>query len=100
MERDPRLIEMNKRYEKEKEELLKKIEEEEAAKISNDEKEVAALLHATFCTSSHTDQCGWFYETWGNMGYSRKRYLSKAQQLLPLISISTLKEILKVLKGI
>ncbi len=74
---------MSKTLEKQKEEILKKIEEEkERQKLVEPDKYIAELLHGKLCNHNHTDGCGWFYDDGSWKEYTRKEYLEKANNLL------------------
>lgn len=54
---------------------------------------LANHLHDTFCTSNHTDQCGWYYDKWELAASvtssltSKGMYLERAQTLLKELEI-------------
>lgn len=60
---------------------------------------VADSLHTLTCHMNHADQCGWFYEEWDQGGYSRPRYLEKADKLLAKYDPETVLEMLELLYG-
>jgi len=62
-----------------KKELLEQLE---YVKKLSPAQRLADLLHSKQCHFAHEDQCGWFYESWDNPGYSRNEYLSKANKML------------------
>ncbi len=56
---------------------------------------LAHILHEKQCGANHTDQCGWFYETWENPSYSRNSYLEKADKLLKIVDYNTAVKVIK-----
>jgi Holliday junction resolvasome RuvABC DNA-binding subunit len=67
-------------------ELKQKVKEQEQKiaefKAMPDDKKLAEILHEKQCHWNHTDGCGWHYESWNSMGYSRQEYLKKAREIL------------------
>lgn len=58
---------------------IKRLEAElEEAKKLPEDVVLAEQLHRMFCTSNHTDGCGWTYESWDNPGHARKQWLARA----------------------
>lgn len=49
-----------------------------------DVNELAEAIHAACCRWNHTDQCGWYYESWDKPGYARKLFLEQARELVRL----------------
>lgn len=83
------MLTLKEKIEKQKEDIenkkehLKRLEKQYLDELNNrPEIEIAELLHALFCKHNHTDGCGWYYESWDKVGYSRKKYLEKAQNLI------------------
>ncbi len=56
---------------------------------------LADALHAKTCRWNHEDGCGWHYESWKNIGTSRRAFLDKADAMLAEM---TFEEAVKVLK--
>ena len=44
--------------------------------------EMATYLHDRFCVWNHTDGCGWYYENDSWTGYSHKKWLITAQEIV------------------
>lgn len=70
--------------EKEMLELAQKLAElkqqaEELNTVDAD-KQLAEDLHHSYCTSNHTDKCGWYWESWDN-GPTRKGWLHRVELL-------------------
>lgn len=62
---------------------------------------LANFLHNKFCNSNHVDGCSWFYEEDGlNInweGYTHKKYLTKAENILKVISFEQAVNVVKCL---
>ncbi len=45
---------------------------------------LADRLHSDFCTSNHTDMCGYLYGGWGDvrLQWSRKTWYEKAERFM------------------
>ena len=88
-------------YDKKIEELEKEIKELKKKKtefeLMNDNERLAEILHSKLCRSNHTDGCGWYYESWENVGYARKQYLDKANGILAKTNFKTAKIIINEL---
>lgn len=61
------------------------------------DKKLAELLHERLCILNHTDGCGWEYESWDNIGYSRKSYLDQAKKILKKTDYDTAIKVIKCL---
>ena len=90
-----------KDFKKEIKELEEKIEklkrERDALEAMPDNQRLAELIHSRQCHAAHEDQCGWYYESWENMGYSRASYLDKANKML---EETTLEQAIIVIKNL
>lgn len=68
------------------EELKQQVKDQEKKiaefKSMSNDKKLAEILHEKQCHWNHTDGCGWFYESWSNIGASRQPYLDKARAIL------------------
>lgn len=62
--------------------------------LSNDKK-LAIAIHSVQCTWNHTDGCGWYYESWDNPSYSKKRYLEKANNMLEEMDFEQAMKVIK-----
>jgi hypothetical protein len=79
---------------------LAKLEEEAAnlrAKIASYEnldpdQQLAETLHARLCRWNHTDGCSWGYETWQELGSTKKDWLDKARRLQAFLKDNNIKE--------
>lgn len=86
-------------FDKEIQELERKIEELKLEKkrvqgIPQNQR-LAEALHSKQCHFAHEDQCGWFYESWDNVGYSRKSYLDKANKMLAEMNFEQAMKVIK-----
>lgn len=63
----------------------------------SDDKRLAEHLHEKVCNTNHTDGCGWHYESWSNMGFSRNYYLEKAINILKVTDIKTASNVINCL---
>lgn len=61
------------------------------------EYEIAELLHAKMCNWNHTDGCSWFYEKWGDLGYARNTYITRAKRVLAVIDRNTAKKVIEAM---
>jgi hypothetical protein len=80
-------------------ERLKKLHEEIKARAEKltPAQRVAELLHAKQCRASHEDQCGWHYESWDKMGFSRNEWHERAVRALESLSEKEIEKALEVL---
>lgn len=61
------------------------------------DKKLAELLHKKLCHGNHTDYCGWEYESWDNIGYSKQNYLDQAKKILKITDYDTAVKVIKCL---
>ena len=96
-------MEVLKELNRKKQELEKEMRklDKDIERISNldDPKALATFIHDATCHHDHTEACGWFYEKeW--TGYTKKRYLEKANKLLKLnVQPSDIVRIVEIIKG-
>jgi hypothetical protein len=66
---------------------------------SNDERELAELLHSKLCRSNHADQCDWMYRKWEDeqIGYARKQRLEQARRLLSVVNFKIARQVVTAL---
>ena len=76
-------------------ELKRELEDE---KTKPEDIRVAEALHELLCHSNHVDQCSWEYESWDNLGSTRKRYLNMADALLEFTDCGTILDIISIIK--
>lgn len=93
------LVELERRFNKEKQFLEEKIKNELSPQITEKEKKLATYLHDMCCTMSHDDQCDWFYDDGSWNRYSRQVYLKKANKLLKITEdLDLLMKIIRIVK--
>lgn len=63
-------------------------------------KKLAEIIHDKRCRWNHTDGCGWFYESWENIGYSRQEYLKKADEVISKNPDLDFKQLLNVINSL
>lgn len=63
-------------------------------------RELATFIHERTCTSNHTDQCGWGYESWDDpsMNWTRMEYYKKAEAMLNEIPLEVCKKVITLLR--
>jgi len=73
-------------HDKEIEELEGKLIAVKVAKAKfealTDAQKLGGLLHEQLCHRNHTDGCGYYHESWDNMGYTRNREIQRAKRVL------------------
>ncbi len=65
---------------------IRKLEaEEERLRNLTPIQQIAESLHDLDCRANHADGCSWYYESWEEPGWARKRYCAMAEQLMPFV---------------
>lgn len=74
---------------------------QEAAR-KNEARFLAEILHRKFCKLDHTEECGWYYEKWGDLTFmpDRAKWFLRADHLLGVVGdVSTAEVILNIITG-
>jgi len=61
------------------------------------EETLAELLHKAICTSNHIDMCDWEYSEWHYPKGTKIRYLDKANKMLAVADLETIKAIVELI---
>lgn len=91
------MISIDKKIEDLQKQIEKLKEEKSSLEAMPDEQRLAEALHKKLCHLNHTDCCGWDYESWNNIGFSRNIYLQKAKTVLTITDIETALKICEAL---
>lgn len=90
------LSNLDKKYQQDKREL----EDQKLAAINNsssdEEKELAILLHNTFCNENHMGGCYFSTTEWSS--YDNREYLTIARNLLTVIDFDMAKKVVPCMK--
>ena len=79
---DTKLKRKQEEFDKIKQELDKLKDEKKRFDQLKPQHRLADHIHSKMCRHNHTDACGWFYESWDNIGSSRMSYLKRANKIL------------------
>lgn len=79
---DTKLKRKQEEFDKIKQELDKLKDEKKRFDRLKPQYRLADHIHSKMCRHNHTDGCGWFYESWDNIGSSRMSYLRRANKIL------------------
>lgn len=58
---------------------------------------LAELIHSKQCRWNHTDGCGWYYESWDNIKYSRQEWVDKANKILSEVDFKTAYKVISLI---
>lgn len=60
----------------------------------------AEKLHEVACHSNHDDRCGWFYEKWDGLGWTRQGYLKRVQEIQSMaLTVDSALKVWKAVEG-
>lgn len=65
---------------------------------TEEQKEIATILHKELCTFNHTDGCAWYYAENDWNEYTHKEYMNMAVELLKYFDKHQIKLFLKCMK--